>query len=98
MFDPTDPPLLKALLATGDQSTEKCGFSASACSKSRRAAESAPRQRSVIPRWKNFSASFVPSRRAWSAWGSAAAHCPSRVSAHESASSPSIDGRSWNAL
>ena len=52
------------LLATGAQSSEKLGLSSSARVNQRRAAGGRPRQRSIIPRWKNLSASRVPSRSA----------------------------------
>ena len=50
------------LLASGLQSTEKCGFSRTALTNHER--DSCPRQRSIIPRWKYLSASCVPSRSA----------------------------------
>ena len=49
------------LLATGLQRSEKCGFRRSARRNQSRADAWSPRQRSIIPRWKYFSASRVPS-------------------------------------
>jgi hypothetical protein len=53
-----------ALRATGAHRSEKCGLSRSARVNQRRASAFRPRQRSIIPRWKNLGASSVPSRRA----------------------------------
>src|SRR4051794_29634471 len=52
------------LLATGDQRTEKCGLTASARRNQARETAALPRQRSIMPRWKNLRASRVPSRSA----------------------------------
>src|SRR5215207_7208817 len=52
------------LVASGAQTSEKCGLSASARRNDVRAATRRPRQRSAIPRWKSFVASRVPSRSA----------------------------------
>ena len=48
--------------ATGAQRIEKCGFSASARRYQVAASVRLPRQPAIQPRWKNFSASCVPSR------------------------------------
>src|SRR5207237_9613416 len=50
--------------ATDDQRSEKCGLSASARRNQVRASADWPRQRSIMPRWKNFVASCVPRRSA----------------------------------
>ena len=55
---------LRSLLATGAQSSEKCGLSSSARLNQLRAAAFRSRQRSIMPRWKNLDASRVPSRSA----------------------------------
>ena len=51
-------------LATGAQRIENCGFRRSARVSQARFAAAWPRQPSIIPRWKNLSASSVPSLRA----------------------------------
>src|SRR4051812_22168344 len=89
-----EPPHAEYLFATGAQRTEKCGFSASARRNQVRASSEWPRQRSIIPRWKNLSASWVPNRRASFEYASASLHRPLRARAQPSTSSPSIDGRS----
>src|SRR5207244_1747923 len=50
------------LTATGAHSTEKCGLRARARRNHVFATALLPRQRSTIPRWKNLTASWVPSR------------------------------------
>ena len=50
------------LRATGLQRSEKWGFRLRARANHSRASAWSPRQRSIIPRWKYFSASRVPSR------------------------------------
>ena len=50
--------------ATGDQSTEKPGLRSTARRNQRPATSRSPRQRSIIPRWKNIDASCVPRRSA----------------------------------
>ena len=50
--------------ATGDHRTEKCGLSSTARRNQPRATAVLPRQRSIMPRWKNLRASRVPRRRA----------------------------------
>ncbi len=52
------------LPATGAQSREKCGLRSSARANHVLASARWPRQRSIIPRWKNFSESSVPRRSA----------------------------------
>ena len=54
-------------LATGAQRIEKCGFSARARRNHCFASSPWPRQSSIMPRWKSFVASRVPSRNARSA-------------------------------
>ena len=58
------PGSLAYLAATGDQSTEKPGLRSTARRNQRVASSRLPRQRSIIPRWKNSDASWVPRRRA----------------------------------
>src|SRR5581483_1858927 len=86
-----------SLRATGDHSTEKWGFNASALPSHTRLARVWPRQRSIIPRWKNLSASRAPSLSARCEYPSASTQRPFRASAHARTSSPSIDGRSARA-
>ena len=63
--DEDDEPLHDAcLLATGAHTREKCGLVSSALANQARAVSSRPRQRSIMPRWKNFEASSDPSRSA----------------------------------
>ena len=50
------------LRAVGLQRSEKCGFVSRARANQRRDSARCPRQRSIIPRWKNMDASRVPSR------------------------------------
>ena len=71
-----------AFRATGAQRIEKCGLSASAREKSRRAAAPLRRQRSIIPWWKIFRASRVPRRSARDEYGSASPQRPLRARAH----------------
>src|SRR5439155_6729633 len=90
-----DQPLHRdQLRATGAQRTEKCGFSSSARRNHALASARSPRQRSIAPRWKNLSASCVPSRSECFDQRSASAQRPLRSSAQAKTSSPSIDGRS----
>src|SRR5690348_1730122 len=83
-----------SLLAVAPHRNEKFGFRRAARRNHTRASALRPRQRSIIPRWKSFSASGVPSRSARLEYGSACAHRPARSSVQASTSSPSIDGRS----
>src|SRR4051812_15481083 len=82
------------LSATGDQSTEKRGLSASALRYQVAASARLPRQAAIQPRWKNLSASFVPSRSDRFAYVRASPHLPLRASTQPSTSSPKMLGRS----
>ncbi len=74
-----EEPLHRASLrAVGAHSSEKCGLSASARRNQERALAAWPRQRSIMPRWKNLSASRVPSLSACFEYGSASAQRPFR--------------------
>src|SRR3954447_22855673 len=84
--------------ATGAQRTEKCAFRSSARRNHRLASARSPRQRSIMARWKNLVASWVPSLSACFEYDSASPHRPLRASAHARTSSPSIDGRSPRAV
>src|ERR671923_871569 len=87
-----------AFRATGAQISEKWGLSRSARPNHARAAPSRPRQRSIIPRWKNIIASRVPSRSARREWRSAVPQRPFRSSAQARRSSETMLGRARWAL